>query len=251
MSRLEVRQLRKRFGGLVAVDDVSFSVEPGECVGLIGPNGAGKTTVFSLIAGETEPTSGSVCLDGRAIDRLPAYRRGRLGVARTYQRLEVFPDMTVLDHLLVAQLAHRGSSGIVRDLLGRGSPTATEVGRAEGVLQQVGLEAEADRVVASLSLGTCRLVELARALVTSPILLLADEPSSGLDVEESASMGALLGRLRDEGLAIVLVEHDLDLVAQVCDRAVVMDLGRVIAVGPVSDALGDEAVRAAYLGDAR
>jgi len=251
VSRLEVRQLRKRFGGLVAVDDVSFSVEPGECVGLIGPNGAGKTTVFSLIAGETEPTSGSVCLDGRAIDRLPAYRRGRLGVARTYQRLEVFPDMTVLDHLLVAQLAHRGSSGIVRDLLGRGSPTATEVGRAEGVLQQVGLEAEADRVVASLSLGTCRLVELARALVTSPILLLADEPSSGLDVEESASMGALLGRLRDEGLAIVLVEHDLDLVAQVCDRAVVMDLGRVIAVGPVSDALGDEAVRAAYLGDAR
>ena len=251
MSRLEVRSLSKRFGGLLAVDGVSFSVEVGECVGLIGPNGAGKTTVFSLIAGEREPTGGSVVLEGRSLDRLAAFRRARLGLARTYQRLEVFPDMTVLDHLLVAQLAHRGSTGVIRDLLGRGRPTQTEIGRATEVLDQVGLADEADRVVASLSLGTCRLVELARALVTSPSLLLADEPSSGLDAEESARLGEVLVRQREAGLAIVVVEHDLDVVTQVCDRAVVMDLGRVIADAPVAEALADPAVRSAYLGVGR
>jgi branched-chain amino acid transport system ATP-binding protein len=251
VSRLEVTGVTKRFGGLVAVDAVSFSVEAGECVGLIGPNGAGKTTVFGVIAGEIEATAGTVALEERAIDRLPAHRRARLGLARTYQRLEVFPDMTVLDHLLVAQLAHRGSTGIGRDLLGRGGPTPTEVGRATAVLERLGLADHADRVVATLSLGTCRLVEMARALVTSPSLLLADEPSSGLDGAESEALGALLGRLRDEGLSIVLVEHDLDLVRQACDRAVVMDLGRVIADGAVDAVLSDEVVRAAYLGVAR
>ena len=248
MSRLEVVGLTKRFGGLVAANDVSFSVSAGECVGLIGPNGAGKTTVFQVIAGEMESTSGSVRLDDRPIDRLPAFRRARHGMSRTYQRLEVFPDMSVLDHLLVAQLAHRGSTGVVRDLLGRGQPTATEVGRSMEVLGRLGLEALANRVVASLSLGTCRLVEMARALVTSPTILLADEPSSGLDADESQAMGSLIEQLRDEGLAIVLVEHDLNLVAQTCDRAVVMDLGRVIADGSVAEVLNDALVRSAYLG---
>ena len=251
MSRLEVMGVTKRFGGLVAADDVSFSVKAGECVGLIGPNGAGKTTVFGVIAGEIEATAGTVALEGHSLDRLPAHRRARLGLARTYQRLEVFPDMTVLDHLLVAQLAHRGSTGVVRDLLGRGGPTPTEVGRATAVLERIDLADHEDRVVATLSLGTCRLVEMARALVTSPSLLLADEPSSGLDGAESEALGMLLGRLRDEGLAIVLVEHDLDLVRQTCDRAVVMDLGRVIADGVVDEVLSDEGVRAAYLGVTR
>ena len=251
MNRLEVLAVTKRFGGLVAARDVSFSVGPGECVGLIGPNGAGKTTVFGVIAGEIEPSAGSVHLEGRPIDRLAAHRRARLGVARTYQRLEVFPDMTVLDHLLVAQLAHRGSTGVVRDLIGHGRPTATEVGRADEVLARLGIEDQRDRVVATLSLGTCRLVEMARALVTSPTLLLADEPSSGLDAGESDAMGALLARLRDEGLSIVLVEHDLELVARTCDRAVVMDLGQVIADGPVATVLADDEVHAAYLGGRR
>jgi branched-chain amino acid transport system ATP-binding protein len=251
VSRLEVTGVTKRFGGLVAADAVSFSVEAGECVGLIGPNGAGKTTVFGVIAGEIEATAGTVALEERAIDRLPAHRRARLGLARTYQRLEVFPDMTVLDHLLVAQLAHRGSTGIGRDLLGRGGPTPTEVGRATAILERLDLADQSDRVVATLSLGTCRLVEMARALVTSPSLLLADEPSSGLDGAESEALGVLLGRLRDEGLSIVLVEHDLDLVRQTCDRAVVMDLGRVIADGAVDAVLSDEVVRLAYLGVAR
>ena len=130
MTRLEVLGVTKRYGGLVAASEVSFSVAAGECVGLIGPNGAGKSTVFGVVAGEIDAAAGSVHLDGRPIDRLPAHRRARLGLVRTYQRLEVFPDMTVLDHLLVAQLAHRGSTGVVRDLVGRGRPTATEVGRA-------------------------------------------------------------------------------------------------------------------------
>ena len=251
MTRLEVLGVTKRYGGLVAASEVSFSVAAGECVGLIGPNGAGKSTVFGVVAGEIDAAAGSVHLDGRPIDRLPAHRRARLGLVRTYQRLEVFPDMTVLDHLLVAQLAHRGSTGVVRDLVGRGRPTATEVGRADEVLAKLGLEEHHDRIVATLSLGTCRLVEMARALVTSPTLLLADEPSSGLDAEESGAMGVVLEGLRDEGLSIVLVEHDLELVAKTCDRVVVMDLGRVIADGSVSTVLSDEAVQAAYFGGQR
>jgi branched-chain amino acid transport system ATP-binding protein len=243
-----VRGLSKRFGGIVAADEVTFDVEVGECVGLIGPNGAGKTTLFGLIAGEVEPDAGVVLLDDRSIGRLPAHRRARLGLARTYQRLEVFPDMTVLDHLLVAQLAHRGSTGVARDLLGRGRPTVDEVDRAMTVLERVGLSEHAERIVGTLSLGLCRLVEVARALVTSPSVLLADEPSSGLDHAETRVLGDLFRDLVDGGLAIVLVEHDLDLVAQVTDRVVVLDLGKVVAIGPYGQVVRDPAVRAAYLG---
>lgn len=248
MSRLEVSGLTKRFGGLVAASDVSFSVEAGECVGLIGPNGAGKTTVFSLIAGEVEADAGRVELEGRDISRLPAHRRARLGLARTYQRLEVFPDMTVTDHLLVAQLAHRGATGVLRDLLGGGRPSADELGRAEAVIERVGLSERAHDVVAGLSLGTCRLVELARALVTSPSLLLADEPSSGLDAQETEALGSLLRALVDQGLSVVIVEHDLELVEQVTDRCVAMDLGKVVALGPFADVMADPAVSTSYLG---
>jgi branched-chain amino acid transport system ATP-binding protein len=250
VSRLRCEGLAKHFGGLRAVDDVGFCVEEGELVALIGPNGAGKTTVFTLLAGEDRADGGTVELDGRRIDRLAVHQRARRGMARTYQRLEVFPDLTVLDHLLVAQAGHRGSTGVIRDLLGHGRPTSDEVGRAMAVLRRLGIESLADTVVARLSLGSCRLVELARALVTSPVVLLADEPSSGLDAAESSAIAELLRELRDEGLAIVLIEHDLELVAAVADRVVVMDLGRVLATGSYDEVMADGAVRAAYLGTA-
>lgn len=246
--RLRATGLTKRFGGLVAVDGVSLEVASGECLGLIGPNGAGKTTVFALIAGEIEADAGSVELDGRPVGSLAPHLRARRGIARTYQRLEVFSEMTVLEHLLVAQEAHRGSTGVVRDLIGRGAPTPDELGRAHDVLVRVGIDDLAASVVGSLSLGTCRLVELARALVTSPSVLLADEPSSGLDSKETAVVGELLGSLRDEGLAIILVEHDLSLVGRVTDRVLVINLGRSIALGTFDEVMATAPVRAAYLG---
>ncbi len=246
--RLRATGLTKRFGGLLAVDGVSLEVAPSECLGLIGPNGAGKTTVFSMIAGEIEADAGTVELDGREVGSLASHLRARRGIARTYQRLEVFSEMTVLEHLLVAQEAHRGSTGVVRDLIGRGAPTGDELGRAHEVLVRVGIDHLAASVVGTLSLGTCRLVELARALVTSPSVLLADEPSSGLDSHETAEVGDLLGSLRDEGLAMILVEHDLSLVGRVTDRVVVIDLGRPIAVGTFDEVIGTPSVRAAYLG---
>ena len=246
--QLVVSGLTKRFGGLVAVDDVSLELALGECLGLIGPNGAGKTTVFTLVAGEATPDDGSVALSGRSMNGLAPHERARRGIARTYQRLEVFPQMTVLEHLLVAQEAHRGTTGVFRDLIGRGAPREEEIGRAMVVLERVGLVDKVDAIVGTLSLGTCRLVELARALVTSPRVLLADEPSSGLDSNETAVVGELLASLRDEGLSLILVEHDLSLVSSVTDRVTVLNLGRTIATGTYDEVMADPAVRTAYLG---
>jgi branched-chain amino acid transport system ATP-binding protein len=247
--RLAVRSLSKHFGGLVAVDEVSLEIAAGERVGLIGPNGAGKTTLFALIAGEIEADAGEILLDGRHLEKLASHRRARRGIARTYQHLEVFPEMTVLEHLLVAQSAHRGSIGVARDLLGRGRPTAEELGRAEAVLERLGLSDRSSMVVGTMSLGSCRLVELARALVSSPTLLLSDEPSSGLDTYESQDIAALLVELSEsQGLSIAMVEHDLAMVRAVSDRVIVLDLGRVIASGSYDEVMSVEIVRHAYLG---
>jgi len=251
-TRLEVLDLSKRFGGLVAVDDVNLSIDADERVALIGPNGAGKTTLFGLIAGELEVDEGTILLDGDAIETMPPNRRARRGISRTYQRLEVFPEMTVREHLLVALSAHRGSTGIIADLLGRGRPSDEDLGRADEALARVGLSQRADVVVGTLSLGTCRLVELARALVVAPTLLLADEPSSGLDSYESEELAALLVEIsRDDHLSLVLVEHDLTTVRAVAQRVIVLDLGRVIAAGSYDEVMDVEAVRRAYLGAAR
>lgn len=248
--RLEVRNLQKRFGGVVAVDDVSFTVDAGECLGLIGPNGAGKTTVFSMVAGEIESDGGSVVLDGKHIERLHSFQRARFGIARTYQRLEVFPEMTVLDHLIVAQSAHSGSTGVLRDLRGKGAASKEEIEAADVVLEQVGLTAHRNEFVGRLSLGTCRMVELARALVVEPSVLLADEPSSGLDDYETRAMADVLASVQQKrGLAIVLVEHDLAIVAALTSRVVVMDVGRVLAEGPFKETMANDRVRHAYLGD--
>jgi branched-chain amino acid transport system ATP-binding protein len=246
---LNVTDVAKAFGGLVAVGGVSLTVAPGESVGLVGPNGAGKTTLFNCICGQLRPDRGSVELDGVNLIGLPTYKRARLGVSRTYQRIEVFPDMTVADHLVVATRARWHTGRLWRDLCNRSAITPDERKRLKEVLELVGIAEWADVPVSALGLGSCRLVELARALVPDPVLLLADEPSSGLDVHETQELTQVLRTIqRERGMALLLVEHDLDMVGEVVDRTIVMDLGTVIAEGPFDSVMADPAVRLAYLG---
>jgi len=252
-SFLEVRGVSKSFGGRTAVDAVDLVVREGESVGLVGPNGAGKTTLFNCICGQVHPDQGIIVFQGRDLSRLAPWRRARLGIGRTFQRVEVFPEMTVRDHLLVADRARRrsGRANLWRDLLNRAAPSTEELARVEAVLTLVGLEELSDLPVAALDLGTCRLVELARALVGEPSLLLADEPSSGLDERESREVARMLRALqRTRAMAVLLVEHDLTIVDAVVDRVVVMDLGRVVASGPFADVMAEPAVQRAYLGTA-
>jgi len=248
---LEVRGVSKRFGGLQALKEVSLTVGEGEAVGLVGPNGAGKTTLFNCVCGTIRPDGGSVLFDGRALDHLPPYRRARLGIRRTFQRVEVFPELSVLEHLLVAERARRGDGRMWKDLLNKGGPRREELNEVEAVLELVGLRELAEVPVAALSLGHCRLVELARALAGEPRLLLADEPSSGLDRTETAHLADVLryvGRERDT--AVLLVEHDLPMVARAVDRVVVLDFGEQIAAGTLDAVMADPEVRRAYLGGA-
>ena len=246
---LEVNGVSKTFGGIAAVSGVTLSVAKGESVGLVGPNGAGKTTLFNCVGGQLRPEHGRVELEGVDLLDLPTYKRARLGIGRTYQRIEVFPDMTVWDHLMVAVRARWCTGRIWKDLSGRSAPTAEERQRVDDVLELVGIAHQAETAVASLGLGSCRLVELARALVCEPVLLMADEPSSGLDIRETHELSNVLRMLqRERGMAMLLVEHDLGMVGEVVDRTVVMNLGMVIADGPFDVVMADPAVRQAYLG---
>lgn len=248
---LAVRGLTKTFGGTLAVDGVDLDVAAGESVGLVGPNGAGKTTVFNCIFGQVRPDAGTVSLDGHDIGSLATWRRARLGIGRTYQRVEVFPELTVRDHLVVALRVHRRPRGgrLWRDLLGLSAPGGDELAAVDAVLDAVGLLDLADVPVAALGLGACRLVELARAVVAEPRLLLADEPSSGLDEQETRELARLLRSLQlARGMGMLLVEHDLTMVEAVVDRVVVMDLGRTVASGRFHEVMGAPAVQRAYLG---
>ena len=246
---LQVTEVCKTFGGIAAVWGVSLTVQRGESIGLVGPNGAGKTTLFDCICGQLRPERGSVELDGRELLAMPTYKRARLGLGRTYQRVEIFPDMTVRDHLVVAVRARGRQGRLWKDLCNMSAPTPEEKERVSAVLELVGIEDRADSPVSALGLGSCRLVELARALVADPVLLLADEPSSGLDVRETHELAQVLHMLqREQGMAMLLVEHDLGMVGEVVDRTVVMNLGSVIAEGLFDDVMADPAVRQAYLG---
>jgi branched-chain amino acid transport system ATP-binding protein len=216
---------------------------------LVGPNGAGKTTLFNCICGQLKPDGGSVELERADLLGLPTFKRARLGISRTYQRIEVFPDMTVWDHLMVAVRARSCTGRLWKDLLNRSAVTPQERDRVASVLELVGIESRAETPVSALGLGLCRLVELARALVSEPVLLLADEPSSGLDVHETRELAQVLRKLqRERGMAMLLVEHDLGMVGEVVDRTVVMDLGVVIADGTFAEVMSDANVRHAYLG---
>jgi branched-chain amino acid transport system ATP-binding protein len=246
---LSLQGVHKSFGGVHAVLDISFDVHSGESVGLVGPNGAGKTTLFNCVCGQLRNERGEITFAGQSLDGLPTYKRARLGIGRTYQKVEVFTDMTVREHLLVAERARRGEGRLWRDLLNLSAPLSSELENAEAVLELVGISNLADTSVNALGLGHCRLVELARALAGEPKILLADEPSSGLDVHETAEVAKVLRTVqRERGTAILLVEHDLSMVGEVVDRTVVMDLGSLLAAGTFDEVMADPAVRHAYLG---
>jgi len=246
---LAVHGVSKSFGGIAAVNHMTLTVEAGESVGLVGPNGAGKTTLFNCICGQLRPEEGDVVLAGDAIDHLPVYQRARRGIGRTYQRVEVFPDMNVREHLLVAERARRGDGRLWRDLCNRSRADTDELERVDEVLELIGIADRASTPVSALGLGSCRLVELARALVSEPVILLADEPSSGLDVQETHELANVLRTLqRERGMAVLLVEHDLSMVGAVVDRAIVMDLGSLVAEGTFAEVMADQRVRDAYLG---
>jgi branched-chain amino acid transport system ATP-binding protein len=250
MSLLVADAVTKRFSGLTALDQVSLAVDPGEIVGLIGPNGAGKTTLFNCLYGVLTPDQGRVTFDGHDLSRLPVHRRARLGMGRTFQRIELFVGMTVRDHLLVAERARRGDGGLLKDLLNRAGPSEDERARVAATLELVGLGEVADRPIESLGLGRGRLVELGRSLMIEPKLLLLDEPSSGLDHRETDEMAEVLDTVRAErGTAILLVEHDVAMVRKVTSRLYVLDFGHLIAEGATTDVIADAAVRQAYLGD--
>ncbi len=246
---LSLENVSKAFGGIVAVQDVSFTVDTGESVGLVGPNGAGKTTLFNCVCGQLRQDAGAITFGGRSLAGLPTFKRARLGIGRTYQKVEVFTDMTVRDHLMVAERARRGEGRLWKDLLNMSAPTSSEVRQVEATLELVGITHLAEVSVNSLGLGLCRLVELARALAAEPKILLADEPSSGLDLHETAEVAAVLRTVqRERGTAVLLVEHDLTMVSDVVDRTVVMDLGKVLADGPFTEVMANPTVRQAYLG---
>jgi branched-chain amino acid transport system ATP-binding protein len=236
---LEVRGVTVRFGGHVAVRDVDIDVPAGAVTGLIGPNGAGKTTTFNVITGLQEPTGGTVVLDGQDITGLPAHARARRGLARTFQRLEVFGSLTARDNVLTAAEIRRSWSHDRRV-----DPQAD----TDRILELVGIGAVAHERVDAMPTGTARLVELARALATRPKVLLLDEPASGLDDAESDELAELLVRLASEGMAVLLVEHDVQLVMRVCERVHVLDFGVILAVGTPAEVQRDKAVLDAYLG---
>jgi branched-chain amino acid transport system ATP-binding protein len=250
VSLLEATGITKRFAGITALDDVSITVAPGEPVGLIGPNGAGKTTFFNCLLGMLRCDRGRVRFNGRNITRMPIYKRARLGFGRTFQRVELFTGMTVRDHLFVAERARHGTGRLWRDVLNLANPTADEQERVDRTLALLGLVELADKPIESLSLGRARLVELGRALMTEPELLLLDEPSSGLDQSETMDLVSTLQAIqRERGTAILLVEHDVEMVQAFADRLYVLDFGELIASGPTATVMDDEAVRKAYLGE--
>jgi branched-chain amino acid transport system ATP-binding protein len=247
---LEATGVAKRFAGIVALDDVSLEVEAGERVGLIGPNGAGKTTFFNCVLGVERPDGGQVLLEGRDLSGLPVHARAQLGIGRTFQRIELFAESTVREHLLIAERTRRGDGRLWKDLLGRGRPRPEEIARCDEVLELLGLADLADEPIERLSLGRGRLVEVGRALMTDPRLLLLDEPSSGLDRDETALLAHTLQDVQAaHGFAILLVEHDVELVSSFSERCYVLDFGCLIASGPTSDVMASDEVRTAYFGD--
>jgi branched-chain amino acid transport system ATP-binding protein len=239
LALLDATEIVVRFGGLQALDSTSLTVDAGAITGLIGPNGAGKTTLFNVITGLQRPTSGRVRLDDRDITDAKPHRRARLGLARTFQRLEAFGSLTVRENVQAAREIHAGVRTWFR---WRRDPKVDEL------IETVGLERYVAQRADSVPTGVARLLEMARALAIEPQLLLLDEPSSGLDESETEAFGVLLQRLAGEGRAVLMVEHDMDLVMGVCESIYVLEFGKVIASGTPAEIRANRVVQAAYLG---
>jgi branched-chain amino acid transport system ATP-binding protein len=251
MSLLRLDAISLKFGGLTAVDGVSFSIERGEIFTMIGPNGAGKTSIFNIISRFYDPSDGRIFFDDVEITRVPAHDIAGLGIARTFQNIELFANATVLDNLLVGRHIHRATS-IYQDMLFLPKVRRAEYAdrhRVEEIIDFFDLQGYREQVIANLPYGVRKVCEVARALCTEPKLLLLDEPSSGLNVEETEDMVYWINDIRaDLGITVLMVEHDMTLVNRVSDRVLALNYGQVLALGAPADVARDPGVIAAYLG---
>jgi ABC-type branched-subunit amino acid transport system ATPase component len=251
---LALSDVTVRFGGIVALQEVSLHAAPGEIVGIIGPNGAGKTTLFDVVSGIRTPNDGRVVLLGEDITRRSSKDRARLGLRRTFQRVQAFGWLSVEDNVLAALEWRGGGGGFVADVVGfptRRRREAARRERVEEVLERCGLVAVRKEMAGALPIGIARMVELARAIVDEPKVLLLDEPASGLDEVETVRLGEQIQSVRDEtGCAVLLVEHNAGFVMRQSDRVVVLNLGTVLAEGSPAEVQRNQAVRDAYLGEA-
>jgi branched-chain amino acid transport system ATP-binding protein len=248
---LKLSGIGKRFGGLTALDEISFSVVKGSITGIIGPNGAGKTTLFNVATGIYPPSRGAVLLEGKDISALPPERRARLGLVRTFQNIELFGKMTVLENVLVG-LHTQSSSGIFSCAFRMPWQMSEERrirAKAKEWLAFAGVSELENVEAGTLSFGKGRLLEIARAMALEPKLLLMDEPAAGLNSSETAELAELIKRIRDLGVTVALVEHDMDLVMDICDALVVLNLGTMLAEGTPREIQDNQAVVTAYLGE--
>ena len=248
---LEVSGITQIFGGVTALDDVSFSMSKGDITGVIGPNGAGKTTLFNIITGIYRQSAGTVLLEGKDVTGLPPERLARRAMVRTFQNIELFGGMTVLENVMVG-MHTRSSAGLLACALKMPWGIAEERRIRNGAakwLEFTGIDDLADHTAGSLPFGKGRLLEIARALAVEPRIILMDEPAAGLNSQETVALAQLIKRIRDLGITVVLVEHDMELVMDICDRIVVLNLGRKLAEGTPREIQESPEVIAAYLGD--